>query len=121
MVVIVHLLCLSPYGNFYAKLPYRFSSCVFFSLSCLSVSTIDKIISYTPAVSDFSTGKLSNCFAKKPVSKKIMRTLIIAGFSTKWRISLFVEVMRTWVDVTCEYCINRCLTYKFPDRRPVPT
>ena len=93
----------------------------FFSLSCLSVSTIDKIISYAPAVSDFSIGKLSNCFAKKPESKTIMRTLIIADFSPTWQISLFVEVVRTWVDVTCEYCTNRCLTYKFPDRRLVPT
>lgn len=57
---------------------------VFFSLSCLSVSTIDKIIGYTPAVSNFSTGKLSNCFAKKPETKTIMRTLIIADFSTTW-------------------------------------
>lgn len=85
------------------------------------MSTINKIISYAPAVSDFSIGKLSNCFAKKPESKSIMRTLIIADFSATWQISLFVEVVHTWVDVTCEYCINRCLTYKIPDRRPVPT
>ena len=84
------------------------------------MSTIDKIISYAPAVSDFSTGKLSNCFAKKPESKTIMRTLIIAYFSTTWQISLFVKVVRTWVDVNCEYFINRCLTYKFPDRDLFP-